>query len=139
MSSFNKVILVGNLCKDPELRHTPSGSAVCDLRIASTTKRKAGDETLFVDVTLWERQAETVCEYMSKGKSILVEGRLKLDEWPDKDTGKTRSKISIVGQNVQFLGGKGDDAQETPQPRQEENKVPIQQRQESLGSDDVPF
>ncbi|MHC4886389.1 MAG: single-stranded DNA-binding protein [Planctomycetota bacterium] len=93
MAGFNRVIIMGNLTKDPELRYTPSGTAVTDLRLAVTTKRRAGDETLFIDVTAWERQAETCCEYLSKGKAVLVEGRLKMDEWNDRESGQKRSKV----------------------------------------------
>ena len=114
MAGYNKVIIMGNLCADPELRFTPSGTPVTELRLAVTTKKKSGDDTVFVDVTVWERQAETCCEYLAKGKPVLVEGRLKMDEWNDRESGKKRTKIGVVAQSVQFLGGKDDSA-----PRQE--------------------
>ena len=93
MASFNKVILVGNLTRDPELRYTSQGTAVSDLRLAVTTVRggrgqqERREETLFIDVTVWDRQAENCCKYLSKGRSVLVEGRLQLDTWDDKETG----------------------------------------------------
>ncbi|MDR3077529.1 MAG: single-stranded DNA-binding protein [Planctomycetota bacterium] len=111
MAGFNKVILIGNLTRDPELRYTPQGTAVADLRLAVTTVRgKSGaerkEETLFIDCTVWERQAETCSEYLSKGRPVLVEGRLIEDKWQDKETGEQRSRIKVYVQSVQFLGGR---------------------------------
>lgn len=110
MASFNRVILVGNLTRDPELRYTPAGKAVTELGLAVNDRRKGpnGDwieETTFVDVTLWERQAEIASEYLSKGAPVLIEGRLKLDTW-EKD-GKKNSKLRVVGEKMQLLGGRG--------------------------------
>ena len=111
MAGFNKVILIGNLTRDPELRYTPQGTAVADLRLAVTTVRgKSGserkEETLFIDCTVWERQAETCSEYLSKGRPVLVEGRLIEDKWQDKETGEQRSRIKVYVQSVQFLGNR---------------------------------
>ena len=108
MAGFNRVILIGNLTRDPELRYTPQGTAVADLRLAVTTvKGKSGsdrkEETLFIDCTVWDRQAEICSEYLGKGSSVLVEGRLIEDQWQDKETGERRSRIKILVQNVQFL------------------------------------
>ncbi|MDR0361394.1 MAG: single-stranded DNA-binding protein [Planctomycetota bacterium] len=113
MAGFNRVILIGNLTRDPELRYTPQGTAVADLRLAVTTVRgRSGserkEETLFIDCTVWDRQAETCSEYLSKGRPVLVEGRLIEDQWQDKETGERRSRIKIYVQNVQFLGSRGD-------------------------------
>jgi single-strand DNA-binding protein len=109
MAGFNKVILMGNLTRDPELRYTPSGTAVADLGIAVNTPRGRGpdrkDDTLFVDVTVWDRQAENCSEYLAKGRPVMVEGRLKMDTWEDRETGKRRSRLTVVAQTVQFLGG----------------------------------
>jgi len=110
MASFNRVILVGNLTRDPELRYIPSGTAVTEIGLAVNDRRKGpnGDwieETTFVDVTLWARTAEVACEYLSKGSSVLIEGRLKLDTW-EKD-GKKNSKLRVVGETMQMLGGRG--------------------------------
>ena len=106
---FNRVILIGNLTRDPELRYTPSGVAVCDLSLAvSSTRGKGADrkeETVFVDVTVWERMAENCNEYLSKGRPVLVEGRLRQDTWDDRETGKKRSKLAVTALSVQFLGG----------------------------------
>ncbi len=111
MPGFNKVILIGNLTRDPELRYTPQGAAVADLRLAVTTVRGQSDserkkETLFIDCTAWDRQAETCSEYLSKGRPVLVEGRLIEDRWQDKETGERRSRIKVYVQNVQFLGSR---------------------------------
>lgn len=110
MASYNRVILVGNLTRDPELRYTPSGTAVTDIGMAVNDRRKNSsgewvDETTFVDVTLWGRTAEVATEYLNKGSSVLIEGRLKLDTW-EKD-GKKNSKLRVVGERMQMLGGRG--------------------------------
>jgi single-strand DNA-binding protein len=110
MASYNRVILVGNLTADPELRYIPSGTAVTDLRLAVNDRRKNAngewvEETTYVDVTLWSRQAEVASEYLNKGSSVLIEGRLKLDTW-EKD-GKKNSKLRVVGERMQMLGGRG--------------------------------
>lgn len=111
MASFNKVILVGNLTRDPEVRYLQSGMAVADIGLAVNDKRKNQqgewvDETTFVDVTLWARQAEVAGEYLTKGAPVLIEGRLKLDTWESKE-GEKRSKLKVVGENMRMLGGKG--------------------------------
>ena len=114
MASFNKVILVGNLTRDPEVRYTTGGTAVTDVSLAvnrqwtdrSTNERK--EETTFVEVTLWGRTAEIAGEYLSKGRPCLIEGRLQLDQWEDKETGKKRSKLKVVGDTLQLLGSRGD-------------------------------
>jgi single-strand DNA-binding protein len=111
MASFNRVILVGNLTRDPELRYTPSGTAVCDIGLAvnDRVKNSAGewvDETTFVDVTLWARTAEVASEYLSKGSPVLIEGRLKLDNWETND-GQKRSKMRVVCEKMQMLSGRG--------------------------------
>ena len=109
MASFNRVVLLDNLTRDPELRYIPSGTAVTDIGLAINDRRKGpnGDwieETTFVDVTLWGRTAEVASEYLSKGSSVLVEGRLKLDTW-EKD-GKKNSKLRVVGERMQMLGSR---------------------------------
>jgi single-strand DNA-binding protein len=114
MASFNKVILVGNLTRDPEVRYTTGGTAVTEVGLAvnrvwtdrSSNERK--EETTFVDVTLWGRTAEIAGEYLSKGRPCLIEGRLQLDQWEDKETGQKRSKLRVVGETLQLLGGRGD-------------------------------
>ncbi len=111
MPYLNKVFLIGNLTRDPELRYTPSGTAVADLPLAvnrrfTTANGEKKEETCFVDVTLWARQAEVASQYLKKGRPVFVEGRLHLDRWENSD-GQKRSKLKIVGQNFQFLGGTG--------------------------------
>lgn len=109
--SYNRVILVGNLTRDPELRYIPSGTAVTELGLAVNDRRKTAsgewvDETTFVDVTLWARTAEIASEYCSKGSQVMIEGRLKLDTWESKE-GEKRSKLRVVGEKLLLLGGRG--------------------------------
>ncbi len=114
MASFNKVILVGNLTRDPEVRYTTGGSAVCDITLAVnyqwTDKRsnERKEEVSFIDVTLWGRTAEIAGEYLAKGRPVLVEGRLHQDKWDDKDTGQKRSKLKVVADTMQLLGGRSE-------------------------------
>lgn len=107
---YNKIILIGNLTKDPELRYTPQGTPVCTLRLASTTKYKSGDsmkdETLFIDVIVWGKQGETVAQHLGKGRSVLVEGRLQERRW--ESDGQKRSKFEVVSNVVRFLGRKDE-------------------------------
>jgi single-strand DNA-binding protein len=116
MASFNRVILVGNLTRDPELRYLASGTAVTDIGLAVNDRRKnqSGEwveETTFVDVTLWGRTAEVCSEYLTKGSPVLIEGRLKLDTWEAQD-GQKRSKLKVVGDRMQMLSGRGQGAGE---------------------------
>jgi single-strand DNA-binding protein len=108
MASFNRVVLVGNLTRDPELRYIPSGTAVSEIGLAVNDRVKKNDqwvdETTFVDITLWGRTAEVANEYLSKGSSVLIEGRLKFDTW-EKD-GQKRSKLRVIGEKMQMLGGR---------------------------------
>lgn len=114
MASFNKVILMGNLTRDPQVRYTPRGSAVAEIGLAvnrtwfdkQTNSRK--EEVTFIDVTLWGRDAEVAGEYLSKGRPVLIEGRLQLDSWDDKETGQKRSKLRVVGESMTMLGSRGD-------------------------------
>ncbi len=116
-ASFNKVILVGNLTRDPEVRYTPKGSAVCDLGLAvnrqySLEGGEKREEVTFIDVVLWARLAEIAGEYLKKGRPVLIEGRLQLDTWDDKQSGQKRSKLRVIGETMQLLGsrqGGGDD------------------------------
>ncbi len=109
MASYNRVILVGNLTRDPELRYTPKGTAIAKVGIAinrvwtSETGEKK-EEVTYVDVDVFGRTAENVAQYMRKGRSILIEGRLRLDQWDDKQTGQKRSRLGVVAEMVQFLG-----------------------------------
>jgi single-strand DNA-binding protein len=121
MADLNKVFLMGRLTFDPELRRTTGGMAVTELRMATSRSWTGKDgerreEKLFIDVTVWDRQAENCCQYLRKGSGIHVEGSLKLDTWDDKNSGEKRSKIRVTAERVQFLdsrrgesgGGMGD-------------------------------
>lgn len=147
MSNFNKVILCGNITRDPELKYTPKGMAIARLGLAINRKwrNEAGEtkeETTFVDVDCFGKQAETVGQYLKKGRPILIEGRLKLDQWDDKATGQKKSKLGVVMESFQFLGGK-DDA--TPRAARH-NPSPTGTKPDTGGDapppndgDDVPF
>ena len=131
MASFNKVILVGNLTRDPELRYTPKGLAIAKIGLAvnrnwTSESGEKKEEVTFVDVDSFGRQAETLAQYMKKGSPILIEGRLRLDQWDDKQTGQKRSKLGVVVEGFQFLGGgnrggesggEGGSAPAAPRPR----------------------
>jgi single-strand DNA-binding protein len=111
MASFNKVILLGNLTRDPEVRYTPKGSAVCDLGIAvnrvyTTDGGERREEVTYVDVVLWARLAEIAGEYLKKGRPAFIEGRLQMDQWDDKQTGQKRTRLRVVGESMQLLGGR---------------------------------
>ena len=134
MANFNKVILVGNLTRDIELRETPGGASVADAGLAVNDRRKQGDdwvdETSFVDLTLWGRTAENAAEYLSKGSPILVEGRLKQDSW-ENDKGEKRTKLKVVVDKLQFLSNKGEKKEE-PQAETVGAGTPSK-------GDDIPF
>jgi single-strand DNA-binding protein len=111
MASFNKVILLGNLTRDPEVRYTPKGSAVCDLGVAvnrqyTLDSGEKREEVTYVDVVLWSRLAEIAGEYLKKGRPVFIEGRLQLDTWDDKQSGQKRSKLRVIGETMQLLGGR---------------------------------
>lgn len=119
MSSYNRVILVGNVTRDPELRYLQSGVAVAEIGMAVNEKRKGPtgewiDEVTWIDVTLWGKTAEVAGEYLSKGSPVLIEGRLKTDSWGDKQTGQKRSKLKVVGEKLQLLGGNRGGRASTP-------------------------
>jgi single-strand DNA-binding protein len=123
---FNKVILIGNLTKDPELRYTPQGTPVCTLRLACTTKYKAADsmkdETLFINVVVWGKQGETSAQYLAKGKQVLVEGRLQERSWEAE--GVKKSRVEIVAQGVRFLGGRKEEGAPHEAPSAEDFPAP---------------
>lgn len=118
MASFNKIVIVGYLGRDPELRYTPQGTAVCNFSIATTEKRKdksgeSQDATTWFRVSVWGKQAELVNQYLSKGKQVFVEGRLRQDEYTDRD-GNKRQTLEVFASDVQFLGSKGDGGGSVP-------------------------
>ena len=156
MASFNKVILMGNLTRDPELRYTPKGTAIAKIGLAVNRvwTNEAGEkkeDVTFVDVDVFGRTAENVGQYMRKGRPILIEGRLKLDQWDDKQTGQKKSKLGVVAETVQFLGsapgaggGEGGGAPAAPRPTRPAPaaSAPAAEPVEGDGppeSDDVPF
>ena len=112
MANVNKVMLMGNITRDIDLRKTPSGTSVADIglavnRVRTDDQGQRIEETTFVDVTLWGRTAEVAHQYAGKGKPLFVEGRLHMDSWVDKDTGGNRSKLKVVADNIQLIGSKG--------------------------------
>jgi single-strand DNA-binding protein len=119
---YNRVILIGNLTKDPELRYTPQGTPVANLRLASTSKFRSGEEmkeeTLFIDIVVWGRQGETCSQHLSKGRSVLVEGRLQERKW--ESDGQKRSKFEVVAQTVRFLGKKEQGSYSAPHAQSED-------------------
>lgn len=152
MASFNKVVLVGNLTRDPELRYTPKGTAIAKIGLAVNRvwTNEAGEkkeEVTFVDVDVFGRTAENVGQYMRKGRPILIEGRLKLDQWDDKQTGQKKSKLGVVAETVQFLGsaqggGEGGAPASAPRSQRPAAAQPAAEPVEGDGppeSDDVPF
>jgi single-strand DNA-binding protein len=147
--SFNKIIVVGNLGRDPELRYTPQGTPVCSFTVATNEKRKdrAGemqDFTTWFRVTLWGRQAETASQYLTKGRPIYVEGRLRLEEWTDKD-GKQRYTLEVHATDMQFIGGgRGDEASAgtggaAQSPTGRASSSDRQPPEPDLSDDDIPF
>jgi single-strand DNA-binding protein len=148
MASFNKVILAGNLTRDPELRYTPKGTAVCKfgLAISRNWTNEAGErkeDVTFVDVDAFGRQAEVVAQYMKKGRPFLVEGRLKLDQWDDKQTGQKRSRLGVVLESFSFIDSKsGDGGSATSEPSRPKPAAPPAAPTDESGppsEDDVPF
>jgi single-strand DNA-binding protein len=150
MASFNKVLLLGNLTRDPEVRYTPKGSAVCDLGIAvnrsyTTDAGEKREEATFVDVTLWGRTAEVAGEYLKKGRPVFIEGRLQLDSWDDKQTGQKRSKLKVIGETMQLLGsGRGGggapaEASEEDRPSSRPTPPPKPPTQPQPDEDEIPF
>jgi single-strand DNA-binding protein len=148
--SFNKIILVGNLGRDPELRYTPQGVAVCSFTMATNEKRrdKSGelnDVTTWFKVTLWRNQAETAAKYLTKGTQVYIEGRLRVDEWTDRD-GNNRHTLDVQATDMQFIGsGAGRDSTYTPAPDEEPaaaSTAPATSAAAAGGGsteDDIPF
>jgi single-strand DNA-binding protein len=151
MASFNKILVVGNLGRDPELRYTPQGTAVCHFTMASNERRrdKAGEQqdiTTWFKVTVWGRQAETVSKYLSKGRSVYVEGRLHVEDWTDRD-GKQRYTLEVNASDVQFLdsgqgGGEGIPVRQTGQaaaPSRSAGAERAQAPAADIEDDEIPF
>jgi single-strand DNA-binding protein len=139
--SFNKITLVGNLGRDPELRYTPQGTPVCSFTLATNERRKdrAGenqDVTTWFRVTLWGRQAETASQYLSKGRPVYIEGRLRVEEWTDKD-GKQRYTLEVHATDMQFIGGRGDEGVGGQGTRPESSTGGGSRPEPSTGGDDI--
>jgi len=148
MASFNKVILLGNLTRDPEVRYTPKGTAVTDLGLAVNRTYTADngekrEEVTFVDVTFWGRTAEVAGEYLKKGRPVFVEGRLQLDSWDDKQSGQKRTKLKVVGENMQMLGaprgGGGGDEESSGGSRSSRPAPPPKEGPSAPDDDEIPF
>lgn len=149
MANLNKVMLIGNVTRDPELRYIGSGTAVLDLGLAVNRriKNQTGEfkeEVTFVTVTIWGKTAENCAEYLSKGRPVFIEGRLRNDNWEDKKTGEKRSKLAIVAENVQFLGQRGERTERgergtepTERPARGQQAPPHEETE--LSDDDIPF
>jgi single-strand DNA-binding protein len=156
MANFNKVLLMGNLTRDPEVRYTPKGTAIATIglavnRVWSTESGEKKEEVTFVDVDVWGRQAETIGQYMAKGRPIFIEGRLKLDQWDDKESGQKRSKLKVVCESFQFIGapkggaGGGEVSDQPPAAKSSRSRpapapAPSEEDAPAGGGDDnIPF
>lgn len=139
--SFNKVILVGNLGRDPELRYTPQGTPVCSFSMATNERRKdksgeMQDHTTWFRVTLWGRQAETASQYLTKGRPVYIEGRLRVEEWTDRD-GKARHTLEVHATDMQFIGG--GRGSEEPQVERAAAAGASPGEPADIADDDIPF
>jgi single-strand DNA-binding protein len=155
MANYNKVFLMGNLTRDPELRYTPKGTAVAKFGIAvnrswRTETGENREETTFVDVDAFGRQAETISQYLKKGRPVFIEGRLKLDTWDDKQTNQKRSRLGVILEAFQFIDSKGADRTNStsnpagPSPSRSPEPQSVPSSSDSPGDfppeeDDVPF
>ena len=149
MASFNRVILMGNLTRDPELRYTPKGTAIAKLglavnRVWRTETGETKEEVTFVDVDSFGKQAETIAQYLKKGSPLLMEGRLRLDQWDDKQTGQKRSKLGVIVEGFQFLGGgnrEGGGGEAPRRPAAPSAPAPSSSAEPDMPphDDDVPF
>jgi single-strand DNA-binding protein len=151
MANLNRVLLIGNLTRDPEVRYTPKGTAVAEIGLAINRTYSGEDgekkeETTFVDVTIWARQAEIAGQYLKKGRQVFIEGRLQLDTWDDKQTGQKRSRLRVVSENLQFIGSRpeGESSSTGAPPRRPSTAAPPARpapRDPDLDAepDDIPF
>jgi len=144
MANLNKVLLLGNVTRDPEVRYTPKGSAVCDLGVAvnrsyTTDSGEKREEVTFVDVTLWGRTAEVASEYLKKGRPVFVEGRLQMDTWDDKQTGQKRTRLRVVADNMQLLGGRPPGGAEPPGDSRQPSAPPKKSASSEPDEDEIPF
>ena len=140
--SFNKIILVGNLGRDPELRYTAQGTPVCSFSMATNERRKdrngeMQDHTTWFKVTLWNRQAETASQYLQKGRPVYIEGRLRVEEWTDRD-GKPRHTLEVHATDMQFIGG-GARSDEATHERAASATASAPMEQPDMTDEDIPF
>jgi single-strand DNA-binding protein len=145
MANLNRVLLIGNLTRDPEVRYTPKGTPLAELglainRVYTDEQGVKKEDVTFVDVTLWGRTAEVAQQYLHKGSPVFVEGRLQLDNWEDKQTGQKRSKLRIVGESMQLLGDRRESSA-PPRPPQRTSAPlrPAGVRETDLEDDSIPF
>ena len=142
-ANFNKVILAGNLTRDPELRYTPQGTAIAKIGLA-INRRYTGqdgqtkDETTFVDVDAFGKQAEVIGQYLKKGRPVLIEGRLKLDQWDDKTTGQKRSRLGVILESFQFIDSKAGGTESSPAAAPSRPARPAAQPSAPAAESDVP-
>lgn len=147
MASLNKVLLMGNLTRDPEVRYTPKGTAVAETGIAvnrvwSNEAGQKQEETVFMDIVFWGRQAEIAKQYLTKGRPVFIEGRLTMDTWDDKQTGQKRTKHRVAVENFQFLGQRGDDSRtnmENTEPAQRTSRSAAPTPRQDTPADDAPL
>ena len=153
MANLNRVFLIGNLTRDPQIRYTPKGTAVADIglavnRVLKTEEGERREEVTYVDVVLWARLAEIADQYLKKGRPVFIEGRLQLDSWDDKQTGQKRSRLRVVAENMQLLGSRSESeaAASTTTPRRSSGPAapaprPQQPKDPDLDAepDDIPF
>jgi len=145
MASLNKVLLLGNLTRDVEIRYTPGGTALAQFGMAMNRKyrdtktNEMREEVTFVDIEVWGKQAETANQYLSKGRGVFVEGRLRLDQWEDKQTGQKRSKLKIVADRIQFVGGGSGEGKAAPKAPAKGGDVQEQPDDLGIQESEVPF
>jgi single-strand DNA-binding protein len=150
MASYNRVLLMGNLTRDPEVKYTPKGTAVTEIglavnRVYTADNGEKREEVTFVDVTLWGRQAEIAGEYLKKGRPVFIEGRLQMDSWEDKQSGQKRSKLKVVAEELKLIGSRPDSeggARTAPAKsaaRPPTQKEPVDPDLEPPEADDIPF
>jgi single-strand DNA-binding protein len=147
MANINRVVLVGNLTRDPELRHTPSGTAICKLRVAVNSRQKDpatgewGEKPNYFDVTVWGNQGESCAQYLSKGRPVGIDGRLDWREWEDKQTGQKRQAVEIIADSVQFLGSRGEsgESQYIPSSDVAADQSDFAKAGAAAADDDIPF
>ena len=148
MASFNRIVLLGNLTRDPQLKHLPSNTALCEFGLAVNHRYKTAsgdqrDEAMFIDCACFGKGAEIINQYCQKGKQLLVEGRLKLDSWEDKNGGGRRSRHSIIVENFQLMGARPEGYGDDEPPRRQQARPPARrqttQQHEPPASDEVQF